>query len=91
MECHLLWRFIISYIVYLCIIISMSTIVICICHVGRLEQCHNLKQAAHYVATKSILTKNKYIELVENTMKLYVTNSCNMSKNGLADIYAPNA
>ena len=31
MECHLLWHFIISYIVYFTLIISMSTIVICIC------------------------------------------------------------
>ena len=31
----------------------MSTIVMCICHVGRLEQHHNSKHAAHYVATKN--------------------------------------
>ena len=42
-------------------------------------------------AIKIYGTKYKYVELVENTMKLYVANSCNMSKSSLADIYAPNA
>ena len=40
--------------VYFSIIISMSTIVMCICHVGRLEQHHNSKHAAQYVATKKL-------------------------------------
>ena len=36
----------------------MSTIVICICHVGRLEQHHNSNMLPTYVATKTKQTIN---------------------------------
>ena len=41
------------YIAYFSIIISMSTIVICICHAERLEQHHNSNILHTYVTTKN--------------------------------------
>ena len=42
------------YIVYFSIIISMSTIVICICHVERLEATSQLKHASHLCGHKKL-------------------------------------
>ena len=46
-----------TYIVYFSIIISMSTIVICTCHVEKLEQHHNSNMLPTYICGHKKLSK----------------------------------